>query len=228
MAGATEKVAAKLAKARGTTTTAPVEPKAVVEANGRTKTKKKGKAPSPAQLAAREKFAAASRARAAAKKGGGGASKSASKKTKGKAKSSSTSRTRSKSKVTKPTRAVVSSGKAKRTTTPKLTTKNDNGAKARQMFEEGYTRRQIAQKLNLSYAAIHHHTKDLETDPATRGRIMVADPRHKGKGKAQQISRAEAFRREFEDGMDIGDIGRKHGVRYQVVYGAVKNLIDRG
>jgi len=144
--------------------------------------------------------------------------------------------------TTTPTKARTRKGAAKtarKATTAKATTKaaarrakkttsapaeaNDHKAQARQMFEDGSTRREISESMGLAYATIYAHTSDMQDAAgATAGRARVFV-----EVDGEQVSRSSAMRTDFTDGMSIGDIGRKYGVIYQVAYQAVKTLIVR-
>jgi hypothetical protein len=100
------------------------------------------------------------------------------------------------------------------------------------LWEKGRTRREIAEALDLSYAAVFFHTKGLADNGASgnvRGRIFIAiefdgDGKKLGKGKTEQVSRSEAMRRLYLSGMTIGDVARHFEVRYQLAYTACRPL----
>lgn len=239
MPGATAKVAAKLAKAKGQPApAAEAEPKAA-RANGKSKqSPTKGTRPlaGAAKLAAERKAAReANEAKATRPTSSSRSSTKSAKRASATSKSSSKRSSRSRS-----GRKVKSKGSSSRrsSSTPIQPSEGKTKAKVVALYKSGKSRREIADELGISYGAVFNHTKGVKAgslaagEGATgRGRIWVdigldADG---GKTKSKEkVSRSEAFRREFLAGMDIGDIGRKYGVRYQIVYTAVKDLIDRG
>lgn len=100
---------------------------------------------------------------------------------------------------------------------------SSNKERARGMFEAGKSRREIADELGISYGTVFHHTKDMEAQEASRARVFV----EVGEGKnKKQVSRTEAMRQDFTDGMSVGDIARKYDVIYQVAYQATKAQRD--
>lgn len=111
---------------------------------------------------------------------------------------------------------------------------NDSKAKVHALLAKGKTRQEIMAELNLSYAAVFHHAKSYEGDiKSTRGRVFVETPWDEEggklrKGREETVSRSEAMRRDFRFGkMEVGDIGRKYDVAYQIAYTAVRSLMDR-
>lgn len=98
------------------------------------------------------------------------------------------------------------------------------------LWGKGKNRREIAEALGITYAAVFHHTKDLEGNAtAARGRIFVDTDLNEegeklGKGKTETVSRSEAMRRLYNSGMAVGDIARHFEVRYQLAYTAIRSL----
>lgn len=138
---------------------------------------------------------------------------------------------RSKKPAPKAAVAAPKAPAAKTKAAPKAPAKpgSDTKSKVLALWAKGKSRKEIADALDLSYAAVFHHTKGDAAEGgkvSARGRVFVDDPLHKGKTKAEQISRSEAMRRCYTDlDMTIGDIARKYGVLYQIAYTAIRPLL---
>lgn len=252
---------AKAARAaRSTKSNGPAgQAKPAAKTAGKAKAAPGKKQPSPAQLAAREKFAAASRERAAAKKAGAEPEKkqplqteaevkasqaaarkaaAASAKAEAEAKSAKkavgTSRPvvvkKGKAPAAAPTKSKAAPAKAKKAAGA-AKPQSDTKAKVLELWSKGQTRRQIMEKLGLSYPAVFFHTKGVEGAGAgVRGRIFVdtnldEDGRKMARGKTEKVSRSEVMRRMYLSGEQVGDIARSFDIRYQVAYTAIRPLL---
>lgn len=138
---------------------------------------------------------------------------------------------RSKTTAKPAAKAAPAKAPAKAKAAPKAPAKpgSDTKSKVLALWAKGKSRKEIADALDLSYAAVFHHTKGDAAEGgnvSARGRIFVDDPLHKGRGAAEQISRSEAMRRCYTElDMTIGDIARKYGVVYQIAYTAIRPLL---
>lgn len=129
-----------------------------------------------------------------------------------------------------PKLTVIKGGKAKAEPKPAGETKT----KVHALLAKGKTRREIMEALDLSYPSVLHHARSFEGEVAsTRGSIFVKtnldeEGNKLGKGKTEEVSRSEAMRRDFRSGMKIGDVARKHEVRYQIAYTAIRPIMSEG
>lgn len=107
----------------------------------------------------------------------------------------------------------------------------DTKAKVHALIAKGQTRRQIAEALDLSYAAVMYHAKSaVGAVPAARGSIFVdtelgANGRKLRNGKTENVSRSEAMRRMYRSGDPVGDVARAFNVRYQIAYTAIRPIL---
>lgn len=84
-----------------------------------------------------------------------------------------------------------------------------------ELVEAGKSRSEIAEELGLSYAAVYHHTKNVEGLASGRRGVLV-------EYDGETIPRAEAMRRDYAAGMKVGEIAKKYEVIYQVAWQATK------
>lgn len=84
----------------------------------------------------------------------------------------------------------------------------------REQVEGGKSRGEVAKALGVSYGVVYGLTKD----------VAGASQRHEVEYKGETVSRSEAIRRMFADGMAKAEIAKELGVDYPVVWSALKAL----
>jgi transposase len=97
----------------------------------------------------------------------------------------------------------------------------------REAFEAGKSRSDIAKEFGVTYQRVYQLTKDLgDGEAAPRARVTVEESEkitEAGRTDLVGLSRVEAIRKLFDEGMKLGDIARLLGTSYQVCFQATKS-----